>query len=87
MWLALSYETAIVESMNAPENVEEMLGYIGSEQQLAEARKSGNEHPSGPRGKKIEAQKFLVDELFASAERKRTLRARDVRVLRSGAHL
>jgi class 3 adenylate cyclase len=65
--LASAYDLTISDTMNSPENVDEMFGFAATELQMTETRKRGASTTALE--EKIEIQKALADDLYESAEK------------------
>jgi class 3 adenylate cyclase len=67
--LVTAYEELIGEWMNVPENVDDLFGAARTEQQIAEWQRRGDRARVAALEVRLEAQKFLVDELYRLAEK------------------
>jgi class 3 adenylate cyclase len=67
--LETAYEEIVGEWMNVPENAEDLLDTSRTEQQLAEARQRADRARIATLEEKLEAQKFLVEELYRLTEK------------------
>ncbi len=67
--LAAHYEQVIAEWMSVPENAEDLLEIARNERQLEDARRRSDHGKVAQLEQRIEAQKFLVDELYLRTER------------------